>query len=607
MGLLDLIFGRNAPRDEVRPVQAISGAGAPRADDADAAEVAAARRLFTALAQYGIDNDENSVDALRSLYVESIPLIGEQERMRLLLAVIELAEARKISVNPLNAFLFVEPSQRIISTAALHIAPIHPATTEQDPLAGVRDLLVHAQGLAEASNEVAAVAILSGLLLLGDRRVVEAMRNCWRMLSPSGRAELLQMNGVRLYAPVIDWAIDWLEDCERDEFGAVAAALARWSQMAKAEGVVETRRALPLWSRPANEAVTLVAEWTFAEFGKRIRSRLEAIAEREAEPRVMPDVLATWELGGLSDLPPALRGRTAHRSDKLAPRDLLALLPPDSLLRSQPIRSIAVNEEEILRLGGQWLVLWGIFNPYGPTLSSLSLLHTADEEIDLLLYRMLNPFRQDSVVVATVVGSPEQKHAAARRYAEGAFRSNILSAPDGETLELVTCLQSFVFSVWDENASDDLLPTVFVSSPGILGDHDMPRWFEDISEYPADPWGRAGKYRDALFRAWIAIQKGETLPDPEVVELPLAERLELARKWWEHVRSPKHWIIEMMQIPVAWSGAISEYRRNNPEASLGEPYTFDRVEAFLERHGFVLFRVLHEQAQLLTQGDTDRS
>ena len=610
MGLLDLLLGRFPWKSpDERPLGSLSavagdeiaspnpptspdGANEPLLREEDITDDMVARFLFQSLLEYGVHNDENSVAALRQLYAASVPRISEQQRMQMLVELIGLAEQGKISANPLNAFLFVDPSISIVSTTALHLAAIYPGTTEADPLFGVRQLLGFANQHASDGDEHVAVSILMGLLLIGDRRVTEELRNCWRMLSAEGRATLSHMEGVRLYATVIDWLIDWLEDCEGDEFGAVAAALVRSSQVAKAEGVIETRRALPLWSQSEDQIVTTVAEWTFAEFGARIRPRLQAIAERESEPRIMPDVLAAWEIGGLQEVPQVFLGRSAHRDAGLPLRDLLSIIPQEATENSKWIGSIAVSDDELLDQGGHWLVVWGIFNPFGPTLSSWSAAYTKRNDISLLVYRMLNPFRQDSIVVATLVGSSEEKELAARSCIEQSFRRNLLSAPDSETLYPVTSVQSFVFSIWDRNDADQLVRNAFIGSPGLLGDVYLPRWLEFEEAHRSDPWALAGEQRDEGLRALEAAQKGVSHEIPQL--LPLERRIDIARQWWDRITTSEHWVPQLVQFPNAWSGAIEFHRRNGGELDV---YPFERVDAFMETYQFPYFRTIREQAE----------
>jgi len=233
-------------RDKGQPVRD------DRPVDVDEPTASPRDRLVRALMEYGLTNREQDVDGLKQVYADCIGHVAEQERIDLVGAFAELAEARKLSVNPLFAFLFQDPSPAVVSSATLSVAPMWVGPDPADALFGTRELCMFADRLIADGDERRAGGIYAGLLLLGDRRVIEHMGPCWRNLSSVGRLGLLKMRGVGVYAATVDWLIDWLEDCEGQEFGSLAGLLARMAIQAREQGrgVPELRRALPLWCDP---------------------------------------------------------------------------------------------------------------------------------------------------------------------------------------------------------------------------------------------------------------------------------------------------------------------------------------------------------------------
>ena len=157
---------------------------------------------------------------------------------------------------------------------------------------------------------------------LGDRRVIHCVGPCWRYLSPEGRQQLLQLVRGRSYAGLIDWLVSWLEECEGNEFGAVAGVLAAIPNNAQPAEVTDVRRALPVWSVASDEVITVLSRSSFADYGKTIRPRLLQIAADEQAPRVMHDVLKSWGIDHTQRVCDGAHGNgttPTHRSQYSAP------------------------------------------------------------------------------------------------------------------------------------------------------------------------------------------------------------------------------------------------------------------------------------------------
>ncbi len=250
------------------------------------------RELADALGAFGVRGDDSLVDPLRTKYGLGLTLIPSRDRGLLLGALADAVDRRELSINALLPFIGQDDSGLVVSTAALRFAvAIEPEGG--DPLTGVRHLIAHAAG---ADSEARRVAILSGLLLLGDQRVLDLLGPCWRGLSPEGRVRLSRMTPPYLHDSLIEWFLGWLEDCEGAEFGAVAGALIRMGRAASGQPVYRVRRLFPVPSDPAQPPMEIVQTWSRAEFARRLEPRLRELARLESAPYVMPAVLEAWGL-----------------------------------------------------------------------------------------------------------------------------------------------------------------------------------------------------------------------------------------------------------------------------------------------------------------------
>lgn len=250
------------------------------------------RHLVQSLLAYGTTDDESIIPALEEAYARAHCFLPTAIRAELASDTADQVDRGKLSANALMPFLFHEASQSVVSTAALRFAVV--AAREDDPLAGVRYLVESGR---QAARPNCLVDIVSGLLLLGDRRIIKHLGACWRWFDGDQRRRLSQMGSGYLHAALIDWYLDWLEDCEGSEFGAVAGSLVKMAVVARTQPVCETRRALPVTSVPVDQAVDRRETWSYSEFGRRIESRLRALQQYETPPYVIPELLKEWGVG----------------------------------------------------------------------------------------------------------------------------------------------------------------------------------------------------------------------------------------------------------------------------------------------------------------------
>ncbi len=520
-----------------------------------------ALELMERLLQYGVTNDPAQSDPISVLYARAVTELPQETRMQMVLDLSQLAEERKISGNPLFPFLFRDPAPAIVSTAALNLAILWPDVGD-DPLAAIRYLTQQARHCAGRGEDDRAAAIVGGLLLLGDRRVIEDLKGCWRWLSIDGRVALLsRLNSGFVHAPVVEWLIEWLEDCEGGEFGTVAAALTRLSPVANLRGVVEVQRALPIWSAADGQPLREIAKWSFGQFGERIRSRLELIAENESEPRVMHNVLEEWEL---------------HLSGSQG-----------------QIRKLKRDSKAWSTGTGQVLMTWSIFNPNGPTLNCVGLLDRAPG-VKEVFYRWLH-FLDDQTFRLGLVDTwgPNWQEELIRIVAH-AF--SIAGKVGDEDFNMVTCVPSLVTHVLTEQEVCHLL--------GLSQEIQRADWGREmyyLRKYGSRLFDRAGEeIRETIqkmarekpfgeesqrqFEQAIRIRYGSvpTFSDNSAVEYETKPfDPALFAEWWATISDPRFTGFGIGQLASAWVGAIHMNRELGPP--LPVVVEFDDVREFLSR------------------------
>ena len=144
-------------------------------------------------------------------------------------------------------------------------------------------------------------AILMGLISLGDRRLTSGILSMLASADPEVAQEVSKVNTQYVMAAMVDLCCDWLDavqngpvsgDPKGATFGHVAAAIYRLGTQAEETGVTEISRCFPPQS-PDDWAVAH-QRWTRAEYARVVGPRLQSLAEREREPRILPRVMDAW-------------------------------------------------------------------------------------------------------------------------------------------------------------------------------------------------------------------------------------------------------------------------------------------------------------------------
>ena len=558
----------------IKPEGDQPGSGETEGDAPTAEELV----LYKLILDYGTTNNPALIELIQPLYAAAVKEFPEGARMRMLLHTISMAEQRVVSANALMPFLFVETSVGVVSTAALHAAAVW--TDGNDPLFGVKELHTQALNLIAQGKEANAVGIVTGLLMLGDRRVTTALGDCWRYFSAEGRRDLSHANGMAIYAPFVDWLIDWLEDSESGEFGIVAAAVARSAEGARKGGVIESSRALPIWSRPLDDAVIRVAEWSFEEFAERIRPRLLQIAADETAPRVMNRVLKAWGIDSNNRIKAGIAKRAEPPRESRSLQPMTANRATNGGCFIQPIR---LEENDFHADAGHLILSWAIFNPYGPTWSCLGLLPTEDRGTDVLFHRMLNPFTQHAHAMGVLERREPSQTNAVIRMVRDLFERNDFVDDVHAPLQMVGEAAPNLVRIQSKDPEfAKIVPDLFVGSAQML-QVDLPRDIEWIKANLGRPWDRASAQRDFAL--------GEMRPDGLIILPPkLPTSRETIREWFDLISMDEHVFGELLNFPGAWHGAI-DYAAE----PLGQTaYTFWQLDDFLSCFGDPVFRYIAE-------------
>lgn len=245
------------------------------------------------VSRYRLNFDSSSVLAVYRMYVNRIPY---DERRVDLLALLDRLNTGAAVWDSLLPFVLAETAWGLVSTAVLETAQ-RMDLENNDPMTGVKTFRQLIERSPQFKDERRA-AILAGLLLLGDRRAVPILRGTWRLLGQEGRIQLSKSWSDFVYASVIEFYLDWLEDSEERDFGKIAAALVRMPFIATNGKVLDVERPFPIGTKSAPPK--LIYQWTIQEYGRLIEPRLRDLLRREDDPRFLPFVMEAWDIERLA-------------------------------------------------------------------------------------------------------------------------------------------------------------------------------------------------------------------------------------------------------------------------------------------------------------------
>jgi hypothetical protein len=200
------------------------------------------------------------------------------------------------------------------------------------------------------------------------------------------------------------------------------------------------------------------------------------------------------------------------------------------------------------------LFAWGIFNPYGPTLSMISLLNHDESEVALVHHRMLNPFLQESEVVAVVdsgASIEDSTECLMQLFAEntmgetcliGALPTFLLFGKAEDTVQLcVDCLHSHITA---NNRTAEMLDNL-----------------ETFQKFKANPWDRATNEQKRALQQMLAEKTGN--PVPLARQASVAYDPDQFLSWAKLLWSDEHALPEKRGFLEAWKGSIHVQKGND--------------------------------------------
>lgn len=274
------------------PLDAFKAIGNPASWDALTAEQLRAL-AFVRLASYGRTKDASEVPEIQRLYSLLLERVDATGRLRLEQSVSQFIEEGKTSTLALLPFVLADTDAGIISTATIDTAMLMRRSSG-DPLTGPR----HLAGQLDRPDlpEARRVAILSGLILLGDERVLPLVKGRWRQIeSEEHRLQLAAAHAGAVSTLLIEFLLDWLEQTDDEsDVGAIVGALARMPEIAHPGIVIRERRCFPIFDAGDEPPVSIEEQWSFEEYAQVLRPRLSPLIARESEPKVIPMILEAW-------------------------------------------------------------------------------------------------------------------------------------------------------------------------------------------------------------------------------------------------------------------------------------------------------------------------
>jgi len=226
-----------------------------------------------------------------------------------------------------------------------------------------------------------------------------------------------------------------------------------------------------------------------------------------------------------------------------------------------PARNLAEAAEKLIGIAA-----WGIFNPYGPTFSLLTLLPVpgssefeaerrafpsifASEEPHecLLHFSLLNPFHSEERIYGLVPGQY------AKEYLGDILTELIRRYPTGDYALFPNCLPSFVMPMERMNDFD-----FFCQGLSHIGAAEVTKARGRIERRPNDPWGIADEQRDEGLASMVASlrdrKSGLTNSSAKAPDQP-ATPSEL-QAWLDLITTREHFRAYFGQMRHAWNGAI---------------------------------------------------
>lgn len=243
--------------------------------------------------EYGICQDGSLIPQLFGLYRYAMDRLDVSDRTHLLSQYSQIVEERGGEGHMgLMMFLAADTHAAIRSSAALSLSVLFEPEDDNE-LAGpefvVRTLLNQEDGTSSQGEA------LGGVLLLGDLRLLPLLEDAWEQLSEEAQLGLTRCKSGFVSEGIVEFWLSCLENgCSETVYGSVVAALAKMPVIAQVPFVIDMERVFPAYAEPENP-MKMLRQTSFEDYLDEIRPRLEALAETESEPKLIPQIFAMWE------------------------------------------------------------------------------------------------------------------------------------------------------------------------------------------------------------------------------------------------------------------------------------------------------------------------
>jgi hypothetical protein len=197
---------------------------------------------------------------------------------------------------------------------------------------------------------------------------------------------------------------------------------------------------------------------------------------------------------------------------------------------------------------------WGIFNPYGPTATTVLLGRNSPEDDYLLFDVTTNPFM---TVQVTLRGW----HPATLQAAQlEETLVDITRTQSGNQVEdpLLNSAPSFVIIMPWYGLSEEQWKRVFREVLQTNVQEDLVQERTLLREYWWRPWDRASAQLEKARKACIQKGTAESSASPVLVQFRQSD----FEDWWQLVTHPEHLRAEFKEMPAAWTGSIEHVAPN---------------------------------------------
>jgi len=535
---------------------------------------------------YGATFDGEMIRELFKFYRRYLGLASVSRRQQLLTRITTfISEGHQNRHIALLCFISADTDGQITSGAALDLAMVMPPD-KGDTLTGPKFVALHGCGGVRAkldqpgSDDEGDVA--AGLLLLGDKRLLPLLEEIWERLTPGARLRMIRRRSNLVSAMVVEFLLRRLEADKDEEYhGELGAALHNLPDIAArmpAAYVMDIHRNFGL--PPGKEPMELVGRETLAEAFARIRPRLQALIDRESEPKVLPNVLTAWAAAAGEDATAEATKEVAEEEEdiddedeypdifseelhaefeEMSDGDDFVDISEDIYFWKNPYKTKDLTAEEVKREFSATpvfpLLVTGIFNPFGPTLNVYLVQRDDMDEWTFAVLR-LNPFSCTKADLGKLDPSRVSLEPGVLSGALSAVRKSF--AMVGRTAGAVDGAHDYILRVLLGRSKLQGSFTLCHSTTAIDPDKTRKRV---AAAYRGTKNGRAdlNDLRDEEKRndPWARADMAEAIrrmrePRAEPAPLTRAESEELAAL----VLEPAQQRIEMLNLLQAWEGSI---------------------------------------------------